>query len=339
MSDSSLRLLILLKQISRVPMFISSQDLHQRMQDHGFSVSLRTIQRDLAALSAHFPLVNNQPTGVGKTGVGWAFARNSQNLSLPVMGTAAALTFSMAMQHLQQLLPQQAMQHLLPYRQEAEQLLAIQDSKQFQNWTSKVRVVPQHFLQPPQLDDVNVVLIYQALLENRQFRASYKHIDDRIIHPYGLVQQGHTMYLLCRFYDFDDIRITALQRFANVQLLEDAVRPFPEFNIDDYLQQGVMQWPVAQHQKLSLVMRTNENLAYHLTETPLATDQHLCADHNKPDCFILSATVLDSYQLRYWLLGQCDQLEIMQPASLRSWMTEVIRDQAQKYLHDPAGQA
>lgn len=332
MSDSSLRLLILLKQIPRDPMFISSQDLHQRMQDHGFSVSLRTIQRDLAALSAHFPLVNNQPTGVGKTGVGWAFSRDSEAISFPAMGSAAALTFSLAMLHLKQLLPSQVMEHLLPYEREARQLLSRHNCQKFQDWLDKVRVSPLHFLKPPQLEAATVDLIYQALLDNRQFLATYKGKPNRLIHPYGLVQQGHTLYLLCRFYDFEDVRITALQRYTDVQLLDDEVRPFPEFRVDYYLREGAMQWLLPDSLDLRLVLRVSENLASHISETPLADSQLLEPDAGVAGCSLVRAWVQDSDQLRYWLLSQCNQLEVLEPAALRDWMINIARDQSRKYL-------
>lgn len=50
MADSSLRLLLLLQQIPREPRSISSQQLHDRLADAGYTVSLRTVQRDLVSL-------------------------------------------------------------------------------------------------------------------------------------------------------------------------------------------------------------------------------------------------------------------------------------------------
>lgn len=332
MADSSLRLLILLKHLPREPAFISSQTLHQRMQDEGYSVSLRTIQRDLSALSLHFPLIQNQPSGIGKTGLGWAFARDSQNISFPVMGSAAALTFSMAMRHLQQLLPVSALAYLKPIQNEAENQLNKHNSSRYQSWLDKVRITPLHFLQPPQTDGDVVALIYQALLESRQFKASYKGVPERIIHPYGLVQQGHTLYLVCRFYEFDDIRITALHRFASVQLLDENVRPFPEFEIDDYLGKGAMQWLMPEKSNIFLELRINENLAYYLEETPIAEGQQIEQDASQDDSYFLRANLQDSQQLRYWLLSQADQLEILGPVEMREWITGVASHQAKLYL-------
>lgn len=333
MNNPSLRLLILLQHMPREPAFVSSQTLREIVIGKiGSEVSLRTIQRDLALLSAYFPLIQSEPDGVGKTGMGWAFLRDSQNISFPLMGSAAALSFNLGMQHLQQLMPPQALEYLRPYQQEAEKLLQAHDNQKFQSWLAKVRVAPQHFLQPAQLKPDVIESIYQALLENRQFRASYKDVPERIIHPYGLVQQGHTLYLLCRFFGFDDVRITALQRYSDVQVLEEEVRPFPEFNIDDYLQQGAMQWLVAASDVLELELRVEGHLLFLLQETPIAENQVIQPDPISSDLSIVRAKVRDSHQLRYWLLSQCSQLEVLQPQVLRDWLAKIARDQAGKYL-------
>lgn len=332
MADSSLRLLLLLQQIPREPRYISSQQLYERLDDAGYTVSLRTVQRDLVKLSSHFPLVQSDATGRGKTGVAWAFSKDSQHMAFPGMDAVTALTVSMAFEHLKPLLPRQVLQYLQPWQQEAEEQLHKLNSSKFQGWMDKVRIAPQHFLQAPQVDAEAVALIYEALLENRQFMATYKDKAERIIHPYGLVQQGHTLYLLCRFYQFDDVRITALHRYQSVELLDEPVRPFPEFNIDDYLDGGAMQWLLAEPQHLKLNLRIIPWLARHLEETPLADQQSVTIDPHNPDRYLLVAEVSDGMQLRRWLLSQGAGLQVLEPAPLRKWMTDIVREQAQNYL-------
>lgn len=331
MPNSSIRLLLLLQSIPREPHFISSQDLRVRMQSAGFSVSLRTIQRDLLNLSAYFPLIQNVPQGRGKTGVGWAFTRASQRIAFPSMDRITALTLAMAMQHLKPLLPPQVLQHLQPLQQEAEIQLTKHNAAKYQNWLNKVRVEHDHILQPAQVDAEAVEFIYQALLENRQFCATYKGKPQRIVHPYGLVQQGHTLYLLCRFYAFDDIRITALHRYQQVEILDAAVRPFAEFNIDDYLEKGALQWLLPEKQTINLKLRLTAYMADHLLETHLAANQQVIADEQHEDSFILTAEVLDGMQLRRWLLSQGKGLVVLEPINLRNWIKETLYKQLSQY--------
>ena len=332
MADSSLRLLLLLRQIPREPRSISSQQLHERLKDAGYPVSLRTVQRDLVTLSSHFPIVQSTPSGRGKTGVAWAFSKGSAHLAFPGMDAVTALTVSMALEHLQSLLPRQVLQYLEPWQLEAQAQLSKHNSSKFHDWMSKVRVVPQHFLQAPQVDAEAVELIYEAVLENRKFSATYKGKPECIIHPYGLVQQGHTLYLICRFYDFDDVRITALHRYQEVELLDESVRPFPEFNIDDYLDSGAMQWVLPDRQRIALKLLVSPWLAAHLEETPLADKQILTTDPQHAERYVLEAQVLDGMQLRRWLLSQGAGLQVLEPEPLRAWMREIVREQAHSYM-------
>lgn len=320
MADSSLRLLLLLREIPREPQYVSTSTLHDRMVAAGHEISLRTIQRDMQALSTYFPLVQNKPQGRGKTGLGWAFAANSQNISLPVMGSAAALTLMLARQHLQHLLPTEVLKHLEPFVQEAHSLLNTQNHGQYRDWYNKVRIAPQNVLLPPEVDASTLTPIYQALLESRQFSATYNGQPERIIHPYGLVQQGSVLYVICRFYEYDDVRITALQRYSEVKVLEDPVRDFPDFRIDDYLGQGVMHWSPGG--EIELKIKVKSWLANHLDESPLSYQQQLqkCEDGQ----YLITAEVLDSLQLRRWLLSYCTELEILAPVEIREWIVEQL---------------
>ena len=295
------------------------------------------MQRDLVKLSSHFPLIQSEATGRGKTGIAWAFSKDSQHMAFPGMDAVTALTVSMALEHLKPLLPPQVLQHLQPWQQEAEEQLHKLNSSKYQGWMDKVRITQQHFLQAPQVDAEAVALIYEALLENRQFKATYKGKAERIIHPYGLVQQGHTLYLLCRFYEFDDVRITALHRYQAVQLLDESVRPFPEFNIDDYLDGGAMQWLLPDQQRIALKLRISSWLSPLLEETPLSMQQTLTVDAQTPEQYVLDAEVLDGMQLRRWLLSQGSGLQVLEPEYLRQWMRTIVQEQAESYLAGESG--
>lgn len=327
MADSGFRLLLILQKLPYEPRCISSQQIQKQLLDEGYDVTIRTIQRDLSSLSTHFSIVQTPATGRGKEGSGWAFCKNSR-IGIPLMDSSAALTLLMGMTHLQQVLPPQIMQHLQPLKVEAQQTFK---QNRYGKWLDKVRVVPQQILQAPQVDAASLDVIYGALLDKQQFSATYNGKVGQILHPYGLVQRGGTLYLLCRFFQFDDVRITALHRFSEVQLLESPVRPFPDFDIDDYLDDGIMQWPIKDKQPIALELRINRWLIGHVKESVLSADQHIQADTGKDGWFRLSAHVVDSYELRWWLLSQGDALEVIAPQPLRQWFATVARNMSSYY--------
>ena len=74
---------------------------------------------------------------------------------------------------------------------------------------------------------------------------------------------------------------------------------------------------------------THPNLR--LEETPLSTDQTLElveSDHT------LCADVLDSWQLRWWLLGQGDAVVVVEPAELRAALAETLESATAVYRED-----
>ena len=61
---------------------------------------------------------------------------------------------------------------------------------------------------------------------------------------------------------------------------------------------------------------------FHLSETPISEDQKLVQE--KDGSYRLKATLADTSQLRWWLLGFGAHVEILKPKSLRG----ELRDQA-----------
>jgi predicted DNA-binding transcriptional regulator YafY len=332
MADSGLRLILILQKIPRFPRKITTQELADYLTAEGYDVAIRTIQRDLSILSGKFNIIQTPAEGRGKNGVGWAFAEMAVSSGIPSMDPQAALTVLMGIDHLNQLLPLHVQQHLHPLREEAGRILAAFDRKPYTQWLDKVRMIPGHVLLPPEINPEALEVIYQALLENRRFQASYKGKPNQTISPYGLVHRDGTFYLLCKFSDFPDIRIAALHRFGNAQLLTAKVKPDPDFNIDDYLKSGQMDWHWGKTGKnpIYLNLLVSEPLAGHLQESPLSHDQTLSASDTE-GWQQLSATVQDSHQLRYWLASQGDNLQVIAPKKMRNWFAAAARHLYQFY--------
>lgn len=311
MNTSTFRLLTMLQQIPREPLGVTTHELQAKLAAAGYEVSLRTVQRDLNSLSAQFPLI--QLPEITKN-LRWAFAKQGRLVAFPGMDAVTALTVYMADAHLKSLLPMQVAEYLQPWQQEARSKL----TEEYKGWLKKIRVINAQPLLPPQVNEEVLQPIYQALLESRQFSASYNGVDERIIHPYGLVQKGQLLYLVCRFYEFDDVRITALQRYSQVKLLDDKVRPFPRFNIDDYLEEGRLNYLLSD-KKLSITAEIQPYLADLLSETPLAKRQKITKQADKN---ILTAQVADTLELRRWLLSQGSAIKLLEPVALRNWLAE-----------------
>lgn len=128
------------------------------------------------------------------------------------------------------------------------------------------------------------------------------------------------------------MRITALHRFEKVELLDEPIRLFPEFNINDYLNTGVMQWALPDPKLISLELRVNQWLKNHLEESPLSEQQLLVIDDEQQESYLVKAEMLDGRQLRRWLLSLGSDVEVIAPKGLRDWMASIVKAQADRYL-------
>ena len=133
------------------------------------------------------------------------------------------------------------------------------------------------------------------------------------LNPLGLVFKGGVAYLVCTFWQYTDVRQVVLHRVHRAEVLE-APAIVPEgFDLDRYIQEGEFSYPVGEPIRLEAVF--SHGAAFHLHDTPLSADQVLTElDHER---VLLRATVENTAELRWWLLGFGELVEVLAPADLR----------------------
>jgi predicted DNA-binding transcriptional regulator YafY len=191
-----------------------------------------------------------------------------------------------------------------------------------QSWPGKVRVVQRtQTLQPPAIASEVMVTVYEALFHDRQFLGEYRSRGEKasrefVVNPLGLVFSDPVIYLVATLWQYPDIRLFALHRFDTARLLMDGCRRPADFDLDAYLKSGAVEFPVTDGEgTIKLVMRMASEVAHHLHESRLCTDQKIGKEE---DGFVqISGTVADTHQLRWWLLGFGDKVEVLEPQALR----------------------
>jgi len=325
MADSSLRQLLILMRIPRYPDCVTTKEIYDYLEDTPYRTSIRTIQRDIQGLTLTFDIIDTPAKGRGKEGVGWAFSEKAANRGVPSMEPASALTMLMGYEHLKALLPEDVLRHITPYVREAEGVLKAFNQKNYANWMDKIRILPNSILQQPKVESKSVHNLYQALLTNNRVICTYNGKDEQEVSPYGIIQRANKLYLICKFFDYEDIRITAIQRYTNVEISNAKVKKDDNFDIDEYIGSGEMSWPWDRdggQKPIKLKANVHQYLRNILVETPLSDDQVLKKTKDN-EWYSLSASVVDSHELRFWLLSQGDSVEITSPKSMRAWFTEI----------------
>ena len=111
--------------------------------------------------------------------------------------------------------------------------------------------------------------------------------------------------------------------------LLNSTRIIPKgFNLDNYIKNDHFSYPVTS-KFINLKARFTKQAAEHLYETPLVPNQTLKKDSD--DHLLLSAKVAYTHQLRWWLLGFGDQVEVISPKSLPNEFRIISKRLARMY--------
>jgi predicted DNA-binding transcriptional regulator YafY len=314
MNDTILRFLTMLRMLPRAPRKIDTATLERRLPDEGYTVTRRTIQRDLHQLARTFPLLCDEHRPAG-----WSWAPEAALLDLPGMDPHTALTFTLVERFLAPLLPRSTFGRIQPYLTQAQQILDVLPTNALGRWPAKVRVIHRGPpLRLPEIDEVMLDAVSRGLLDGRRLDVAYRSREkgDFIrceLNPLGLVLKGGIAYLVCTFWHYTDIRQVVLHRVQHAEVLEEPAIVPAGFDLDRYIDEGEFAYPVGEPMRLEAVFRHGAHL--HLHDTPLSADQVLTALDDER--VLLRATVENTAELRWWLLGFGELVEVIAPADLR----------------------
>lgn len=314
-NDTQLRQWAMLKRIPQHPRQITAREIYEYLESEGFEVTKRTVERDLISLSEIFPLISNERSRP----YGWSWNKDAAAFALPTMSPLQALTLELAHEHLATLLPASLLETLGPYFKCAHGVLSSGDGvKKLAKWRKKVAIVPPtQPLIPPSYTEEIIEAVHSALLSEQQLEISYASREQGEtktyrVHPLGIVQRGAVTYLVGTLNDYTDIRLLAVHRIQSTQVLDKSAKTPKKFDLAKYIQEGAFGF--GESTEIKLVVRFTTPAVEHLRETPLSLDQQI-----EPDLhgwMRVHATVPDSAQLRWWLMGFGDKVEVLEPLSL-----------------------
>lgn len=303
----------------------TASDLTDELNSDGFKVDKRTVERDLVKLSGIFQ--HALQCNGGSRPYGW---RWNKGCRFDVYGLtfAEAVALNLVEQQIRPLLPSAILEDLdALFNQSKAKLVKVKGGNQALDWLAKVRrVSPSFALQPPVIDAEAYRHIRDALYKNRQIEAEYApaaqhEIKSYRLHPLAVVQRGDVFYLVASRSDDAKAKLYAVHRFKKVRQTDDQVERPPGFSIDHYIEQGKLDF--GNGKVLHLEARITADLADILAETPFSSDMTLVHDG---DMVRLTATVPDSWEMKWWLMGRCHQIAVINPPELRNEMMGRLRE-------------
>ena len=329
-TDTIFRLLAMLQLIPVHPQTRSAAEIRQALIDQSseFDVDIRSVQRDLEKLCGRFPLAC---VTKGRTHH-WYWLDKSALIQIPVMDKSTALAFKLAAEYLTPLMPPSTRHLLQPYFARATEIL---QTTPLGKWPAKTRIIHRGpKLIPPTIQPQVQEVVYAALLEGRRFEVDYKskgQADDRCreLNPLGIVVKNGIIYLIATSWNYQDPRHYALHRMRRANLLDSRANPVPGFDLARHVEEeNMFSYPVSAG-KIKLRAVFNHDAALHLTESKLSNDQKIT--DQKDGRMLVEATVSDTAELRWWLLGFGGAVEVVGPRALREEFSDVAEKMKSVY--------
>ena len=309
--DTALLLMEILKRIPRQRR-VTAAELQKQLAAHGYDRNIRSIQRHLDTLSSAFGLERDERSKP----FGYRWREQAAALSLPGLTAQESLLLQLAQQHLQALLPPRLMRSMEPYFEQAGRNLDAgaagesndASARSARQWLRKVRVVPtSQPLLPPKIAPEVFEEVTAALQDNCWLEVHYRNAAHQrrtaCVMPLGLVQQGTSLYLVCRFEGYDNERNLALHRISTAQALLRSFAYPENFDLARYEADG--RFGYGDGARIQLRFCITKPAGLHLTEARLSEDQRV-QEHDEH--YTITATVVDSAMLTWWLRGFGDEV-------------------------------
>ncbi len=320
--DLGLTLERLLRTITFVPVgrprAVSAGRLTELLAEEGFSVSKRTVERDLAKVESIAGVMRDDSTKPH----GWyRDARGVAAELVPALGLESAAMLELVRQHLVHTLPRETFDALSVEFERAKKTLSRTPEAKHARWTKKLRVRPLgHVLSPPKIDPGVHRAIYDALLHDRKCAIAYAPPERAArtfeeVHPLGLVLRDQTLVLVAMLADSDKVRQFHLHRMKKVDVQPGPARKPPRgFDLDRYLDEGRLEFQLG-NEPLHLKLLAKHGAALYPNERPVGAEQTLSSH---PEGTVISAFVPDTKEMRVWLRGYGASVEVLEPQSLRA---------------------
>ncbi len=284
---------------------ISAPELQKQLSSAGIKRELRTIQRQLDMLSQRFDIERD----ASSKPYGYSWKERSEGFSAPALSPQESLLLMLTERHLRDLLPTSLMSSLQGFFDQARRNLSPgPSSTREREWLSKVRVVSTtQPLLPPKIRPGVFTEVSNALYTNHWLQIHYRSATGKRtvaeVMPLGLAQQGPRLYLVCRFRGYDNERSLAVHRILSAQTsLLKFQRP-KEFDLKAYDDDG--RFGFGEGKRIRLTFCIQKDAGLHLLESPLSIDQKVTERDGQ---FEITATVIDTTQLKRWLRAFGDQV-------------------------------
>ena len=269
-----------------------------------------------------------------KRPIQWHWMAGAAALDIPALDPVEAVAMKLVQTYLKPLLPGSMLKALAPYFETSERVLSESGALGPGKWTRRIRVLPKGMQTlAPKVNNEAQNAVYDALLKEKRLALDYRgrgQDDNKKYHinPHGLVVRDNVIYLVASLVANDELRQFVLHRLKSACVLDEAATTPSGFDLDKYIEQGEFGWPLGMKIRLEAIF--SKGAAKTFSETPISTDQTL--RQLEDGQFRMTATVLETMELKWWLMSFGPEVEVVAPKKLRVALRDAIRQSAKRYL-------
>lgn len=288
----------------------------------------KTVERDMVYLSTIYNIGCDDTTRPFQ----WWWA-DKDSIDIPGMGRNSALTFKLAQQYLEPLLPNRSLEHLQSKFKQSKKVLAGKGKEKDRRWINKIRVVPKMLEQIPAKITIRVQdAVYEALYEEKMLQITYHsrskdEITTRRIHPLALIYRGITTELIFCGEDSKQAQRFILNRIQKAKVQIQSLIVPEGFNLDDYIQ-NELGFP-GTCKEIQFKAWLSQYARQNVEETPL--NQYQLIEESDGGGVIVTATIRETADLTTWILGLGARIKVLEPKFLQEKIAGIAQSMAAHY--------
>jgi predicted DNA-binding transcriptional regulator YafY len=323
----------LLRVLPDYPAGLTAEAIVDQLASEGVYKCTRTINRHMDILSGEasgYKVIAGPQIGTWCRNKSAKPALRLNDLSVP-----DALSLALLERFLKNILPTATTKLLDGVFEQAKTKLEKEASKNpLAAWPNVVAVVePGLEVIAPSIDDDVLHPVQQALLTKETLKVDYAPLGrstrTHILNPLGLVQCGAITYLIATFSrKAEPILRLPLHRVQSAERTHDrASYLVPDgFTLQGFIDQGGMGFN--EQGPIKIRVWVSEMLGPRLEEVKLSSDQKL---RPVDGGYELTATLIDSWRLHWWILSKTGDIVVLEPESLRDDIAKILRKGAARY--------
>lgn len=310
------------------------KELKEALENEGFDIHERSVQRYLNTLAGLYPIARSNDTPYR-----WYWKEKKayeEMLSSEGISVTHALTLHMLKQHLAQTLPVATTKQMQPLFDLAEdRLRTLANSNDIARWALLVDVVkPGLPAIPPTIAQAVLETVQYALIKGDKLKLRYTSAGKNTarefrVNPIGTVQRGEKTYLVAIEEGHSEPTTYAMHRIEKADSSWEKAHVPEDVDLKRFIGDGGLQF-LTSKTPVSLKAWVSKMLGDQLVETKLE-GQRLTPRNPKNEGYELAVTLPDSLTLRNWILSWTGHIEVLEPLTLREEIAAALHEGAGRY--------